>query len=78
MFQNLNAMIIPMMIIMMPKILCIHLPAYTYLFPSLPQILLVTAQSGIMGMPCALFAHPKEVDELVQSVGAYKTDMNLK
>jgi len=30
------------------------------------------------GMPCALFAHPKEVDELAQSVGAYKTDMNIK
>lgn len=30
------------------------------------------------GMPCALFAHPKEVDELAESVGAYKTDMNLK
>lgn len=30
------------------------------------------------GMPCALFAHPKEVNELAQSVGAYKTDMNLK
>jgi MoaA/NifB/PqqE/SkfB family radical SAM enzyme len=30
------------------------------------------------GMPCALFAHPKEVEELAQSVGAYKTDMNLK
>ena len=32
----------------------------------------------IEGMPCALFAHPKEVDELAQSVGAYKTDMNIK
>lgn len=30
------------------------------------------------GIPCALFAHPKEVDKLAQSVGAYKTDMNLK
>ena len=30
------------------------------------------------GMPCALFAHPKEVNELAQSVGAYKTDMKLK
>jgi MoaA/NifB/PqqE/SkfB family radical SAM enzyme len=30
------------------------------------------------GMPCALFAHPKEIDELAESVGAYKTDMNLK
>ncbi len=30
------------------------------------------------GMPCALFAHPKEVDELAQSVGAYKTDMSIK
>lgn len=27
------------------------------------------------GMPCALFAHPKEVDELAKSVGAYKTDI---
>ena len=25
------------------------------------------------GMPCALFAHPKEVDELAESVGAYRT-----
>ena len=25
------------------------------------------------GLPCALFAHPKEVDELAESVGAYKT-----
>ena len=25
------------------------------------------------GMPCALFAHPKEVDELAKSVGAYRT-----
>jgi len=32
----------------------------------------------IEGMPCALFAHPKEVDELAQSVGAYKTDMSIK
>ena len=29
-------------------------------------------------IPCALFAHPREVDELAQSVGAYKTDMNIK
>jgi len=27
------------------------------------------------GMPCALFAHPKEVDELAESVGAYKTSI---
>jgi len=27
------------------------------------------------GMPCALFAHPKEVDELAQSVGAYRTNI---
>ena len=27
------------------------------------------------GMPCALFAHPKEVDELARSVGAYRTDI---
>ncbi len=26
------------------------------------------------GMPCALFAHPKEVNELAKSVGAYRTD----
>jgi MoaA/NifB/PqqE/SkfB family radical SAM enzyme len=26
------------------------------------------------GMPCALFAHPKEVNELADSVGAYRTD----
>jgi MoaA/NifB/PqqE/SkfB family radical SAM enzyme len=25
------------------------------------------------GFPCALFAHPKEVDELAKSVGAYRT-----
>jgi len=25
------------------------------------------------GLPCALFAHPKEVDEIAESVGAYKT-----
>lgn len=25
------------------------------------------------GMPCALFAHPREVDELARSVGAYRT-----
>ena len=30
------------------------------------------------GMPCALFAHPKEVDELARSVGAYKTDMDKR
>jgi len=27
------------------------------------------------GMPCALFAHPKEVEEIAKSVGAYKTDI---
>ena len=27
------------------------------------------------GMPCALFAHPKEVDELAKSVGAYRTNI---
>ena len=27
------------------------------------------------GLPCALFAHPKEVDELAKSVGAYKTNI---
>ena len=26
------------------------------------------------GLPCALFAHPKEVDELAKSVGAYRTN----
>lgn len=26
------------------------------------------------GMPCALFAHPREVDVLAKSVGAYRTD----
>ncbi len=26
------------------------------------------------GTPCALFAHPKEVSELAESVGAYRTD----
>jgi MoaA/NifB/PqqE/SkfB family radical SAM enzyme len=25
------------------------------------------------GLPCALFAHPEEVEELARSVGAYKT-----
>ena len=30
------------------------------------------------GMPCALFAHPKEVDDLAKSVGAYKTNINQK
>jgi hypothetical protein len=25
------------------------------------------------GMPCALFAHPREVDELADEVGAYRT-----
>ncbi len=30
------------------------------------------------GMPCALFAHPKEVDEIAKSVGAYRTDMDLE
>jgi MoaA/NifB/PqqE/SkfB family radical SAM enzyme len=28
------------------------------------------------GVPCALFAHPKEVSELAVSIGAYKTDVN--
>jgi len=27
------------------------------------------------GMPCALFAHPKEVEELAKSVGAYRTNV---
>jgi MoaA/NifB/PqqE/SkfB family radical SAM enzyme len=27
-------------------------------------------------MPCALFAHPKEVDALAKSVGAYRTDID--
>jgi len=27
------------------------------------------------GLPCALFAHPKEVDELAKSVGAYRTNI---
>jgi MoaA/NifB/PqqE/SkfB family radical SAM enzyme len=27
------------------------------------------------GFPCALFAHPKEVDELAQAVGAYRTNI---
>ena len=27
------------------------------------------------GFPCALFAHPKEVDELAKSVGAYRTNI---
>ena len=26
------------------------------------------------GMPCALFAHPKEVEKIAKSVGAYRTD----
>ena len=26
------------------------------------------------GLPCALFAHPREVDELAKKVGAYRTD----
>ena len=30
----------------------------------------------IEGMPYALFAHPKEVDEIVQQTGAYKTNIN--
>ncbi len=30
------------------------------------------------GFPCALFAHPKEVDELTKSVGAYRTDILQK
>lgn len=29
-------------------------------------------------LPCALFAHPKEVDALAESVGAYKTDIDQK
>ena len=41
----------PIAMIMIPKILCIHLPAVTYLFPSFPRMLLVTVQSGIMGTP---------------------------
>jgi len=28
--------------------------------------------------PCALFAHPDEVSNLAQLVGAYKTNMNLE
>jgi MoaA/NifB/PqqE/SkfB family radical SAM enzyme len=28
------------------------------------------------GTPCALFAHPKEVGELAESVGAYRTDVS--
>lgn len=28
------------------------------------------------GVPCALFAHPKEVDELAKAVGAYRTGMD--
>ena len=28
------------------------------------------------GMPCALFAHPKELDELAKAVGAYRTDQD--
>lgn len=27
------------------------------------------------GLPCALFAHPKEVDDLAKSVGAYRTNI---
>jgi MoaA/NifB/PqqE/SkfB family radical SAM enzyme len=27
------------------------------------------------GLPCALFAHPQEVDELAKQVGAYRTDI---
>jgi len=30
------------------------------------------------GMPCALFAHPDEVSNLAQLVGAYKTNLNLE
>jgi MoaA/NifB/PqqE/SkfB family radical SAM enzyme len=30
------------------------------------------------GMPCALFAHPKEVDALAKAVGAYRTDIEKK
>ncbi|UCE37496.1 MAG: radical SAM protein [Thermoplasmata archaeon] len=30
------------------------------------------------GMPCALFAHPKEVDDLVKSVGAYRTNSKVE
>jgi len=29
------------------------------------------------GMPCALFAHPKEVSALAKLVGAYKTDLDI-
>lgn len=29
------------------------------------------------GMPCALFAHPVEVEQLVKEVGAYRTDKEL-
>ena len=28
----------------------------------------------IEGVPCALFAHPKEVEDLVKNVGAYRTN----
>ena len=30
------------------------------------------------GMPCALFAHPKEVDALAKAVDAYRTDIEKK
>lgn len=30
------------------------------------------------GMPCALFAHPREVDEIARSVGAYRTNVRSK
>lgn len=30
------------------------------------------------GMPCALFAHPREVDELAKGVGAYRTDCKVE
>ncbi|MDY6966480.1 MAG: radical SAM protein [Halobacteriota archaeon] len=30
------------------------------------------------GMPCALFAHPKEVEALAKSVGAYRTDIRKR
>ena len=38
--------------IITPNNLCIHLPAATYLLPSLPRTLLVTVHKGIIGIPC--------------------------
>jgi len=32
----------------------------------------------VEGTPCALFSHPKEVDELARAVGAYRTGIKLK